>query len=107
MAVTVASFQARYLEFASAPSLLVQACIDDATAELGANGVTNWGVVYDRAIALRTAHFLALSPTGSGLQLSARRDPNRIVDASSTSTVYEQQFLSLRRAHFGSAAVVL
>lgn len=106
MAVTVSSFKDRYPEFTEASDPHVQACLDDATAELGDSGSEDWGTVYDRAISLRTAHFLALSPFGIGLQLGVRRDPDRNDTTDSGSTVYEQQFLTLRRAHFLGAMVI-
>lgn len=108
MALTVSTFTTRYPEFATADAGLVQSCLDDAVAELGGatNAPTVWGTVYDRAVGLRAAHFLALSPFGLGLQLGVRRQPDRNDTSDTGSTVYEEQFLRLRKGHFCGPLVV-
>lgn len=96
MAVTVSSFKDRFPEFEQAGSTLVQACLDDAAAQVNASA---WGTATDRAVVLLAAHFLALSPFGLGLQLGIRRNPDRGDTSDSGSSVYEQQYLELRNAN--------
>jgi hypothetical protein len=94
VAVTAASFKARFEEFAEAGDALIDGCLDDARAQLGE---TIWGSLYDQAVSLRAAHMLALSPFGLGLQIGVRRNPERSDTSDVGSTVYEEQYLRLCR----------
>ena len=95
MAVTAAQFKTRFEEFATASDDLVDACLTDAAGQMNADV---WGDLYDQGVALRAAHILALSPFGMGLQLAVRRVPERNDTSDVGSTVYEEQWLRLRRS---------
>lgn len=92
MAVTTASFKARFPEFVNADETFVYACIADAAARCSADA---WGANYDQAVNLLAAHIMAISPFGMGLQLTVRREPQRNDTSDNGSTIYEQQYLEL------------
>jgi len=72
--VTVAEFKTQYPEFIEAGDVLIQAKLDDATAQVDAD---IWGAKSEIGIGLTTAHLLSLSPYGSNARLE--KEPFRTI----------------------------
>lgn len=72
MAVTVASFRARFPEFGSSdvtPDAVIQTCLDEAE-DRTPEDIWGTGVKRDAGVRYLTAHLLAMSPQGRQLKLS-------------------------------------
>lgn len=121
VALTVASFQARFPEFASVSNARVQLFIDAATPYFD---VARWGETLDEGMAYRVAHELKMSDATaagkvagvSGLAASksvggvsvsyAAASGLKHTDVYWMGTSYGQRYLQLRRiAGFGAVAV--
>jgi hypothetical protein len=96
MTVTPDSLRTRFPEFVDADDGLVAACIADATLQVN---VGAWGANSDQAVELLSAHMIALSPFGLGLQLGVRVIPTRDDTSDNGSTIYEAQYLELRASN--------
>lgn len=79
-----AAFLVRYGEFSTAGTDLIDAALTDAATEIDA---TIYGVKYDAAHGLLTAHKLAVSPYGRSA---------RLVNDDGTTT-YEKELTRIRR----------
>ena len=99
MAITPASFKARFPEFASVSDARVQVFIDDAELELNE---TCWGDLYNKGLSYLTAHFLSLGEGSS----NGDANPQNVLTSRSVGDVsvgfQAASTLSTDEAYFGS-----
>lgn len=88
----LATFFARYPEFAEAGSELVNACLLEAGATIDQ---ATYGNLYDAAQGALAAHLLAIAPFGQNVRMVAKDG----------STTYRKRFDELQRAATCGAAV--
>lgn len=89
MAVTAASIQAEFPEFAETDTALITAKIGDATRRISAE---IWGNLTDDGVKYLACHLVAMSPLGEQSKLELKSGP----DAGKSTTEYWLEYERMR-----------
>lgn len=97
MATTVDQMRTLFPEFRNTPSDVIQGALSEALHQVSQE---TFGSAYDRAVQLKAAHILAMSPNGEALRLKPKADPH------GHGSIYGQRFAALSAARFSTPVVI-